>query len=388
MENIMTRRQRLMATLRGEAVDRPAVSFYEIGGFIIDPADTDVYNIYNSPGWQPLLKLADDHTDIIRMMSPVRARSIDPTGSAAGARWQEFFREQTQDDGRTRQTRTRLTVAGRTMTQTTRRQRQTNTVWTVEALLKDAADVEAYLAVPDDALAERIDLGPLEAEQRALGDRGIVMVDSEDPLCAAASLLSMEDYTVLAFTEPALFHRLLEKTARRIHERTAEVSRRFPGRLWRIYGPEYASEPLLPPAMFREYVVRYVEPMIRAIHAHGGYARIHCHGRLKNILDMIAGMGADGLDPIEPPPQGDVELRDVRRRHGRQLVLFGNLEIADIETLPTPRFAEKVKRALDEGTAGRGRGFVLMPSAAPFGREVSALTIRNYETIIRLVETR
>ena len=128
--------------------------------------------------------------------------------------------------------------------------------------------------------------------------------------------------------------------------------------------------------------------MIRAIHAHGGYARIHCHGRLKNILDMIAGMGADGLDPIEPPPQGDVELRDVRRRHGRQLVLFGNLEIADIETLPTPRFAEKVKRALDEGTAGRGRGFVLMPSAAPFGREVSALTIRNYETIIRLVETR
>ena len=109
--------------------------------------------------------------------------------------------------------------------------------------------------------------------------------------------------------------------------------------------------------------------MIRAIHAHGGYARIHCHGRMKNILDMIAGMGADGLDPIEPPPQGDMEFRDVRQRHGRQLVLFGNLEIADIETLPTPRFAEKVKRALDEGTAGAGRGFVLMPSAAPYGRE-------------------
>jgi hypothetical protein len=376
-----------MATLRGEAVDRPAVSLYEIGGFIIDPADSDLYNIYNSPSWQPLLKLADDHTDIIRMMSPVRARSIDPTVSAAGARWHEFFREETQDDGDTRRTRTQLTVAGRTMTQTTRRERQTNTVWTVEHLLKDAGDVKAYLAIPDDAFAERIDIRPLEAEERALGDRGILMVDTEDPLCAAASLLSMEDYTVLAFTEPALFHRLLEKTARRIHERTAEVSRRFPGRLWRIYGPEYASEPFLPPAMFREYVVRYVEPMIRAIHVHGGYARIHCHGRLKNILDMIAGMGADGLDPIEPPPQGDMELRDVRERHGRQLVLFGNLEIADIETLPTRQFTEKVQRALDEGTAGTGRGFVLMPSAAPFGREVSALTMRNYEAIIRLVET-
>ena len=80
---MMTRRERLMATLRGEPVDRPAVSFYEIGGFRIDPADPDPYNIYNSPDWQPLLQLAEEHTDIIRMMSPVRARSIDPTGSAS-----------------------------------------------------------------------------------------------------------------------------------------------------------------------------------------------------------------------------------------------------------------------------------------------------------------
>jgi len=376
-----------MTTLRGEPVDRPAINFYEIGGFQIDPADRDPYNIYNSPSWQPLLRLAADHTDIIRMLSPVRARSIDPTGSAVAAVWHEFFREQTQDDGETRQTRTELTVAGRTMTQTTRRERATNTVWTVEHLLKDAADVEAYLAVPDEAFVERIDMGPLEAAERELGDRGIVMVDSEDPLCAAASLLSMEDYTLLAFSEQALFHRLLEKMARRILPRTIEVGRRFPGRLWRIYGPEYASEPFLPPAMFRDYVVRYVEPMVRAIHAQGGYARIHSHGRLKNILDMIAGMGADGLDPIEPPPQGDMQLRDVRQRHGRQLVLFGNLEIADIETLPTPQFSEKVKQALEEGTAGAGRGFVLMPSAAPFGRDVSALAMRNYETIVRIAET-
>ena len=78
----MTPRERLMATLRGESVDRPPVSFYEIGGFQIDPSDPDPYNIYNAPDWQPLLKLAAEHTDLLRMMSPVRARSFDPTGSA------------------------------------------------------------------------------------------------------------------------------------------------------------------------------------------------------------------------------------------------------------------------------------------------------------------
>jgi len=375
-----------MATLRGEPVDRPPVSFYEIGGFRIDTSDPDPYNVYNSPAWEPLVRLAEQHTDIIRMMSPVRARSIDPTGSATTARWHEFFRVTTQDDGETRITRTELNVAGRTLTEVTKRERQVNTVWTVEHLLKDAADVEAYLAIPDEAFAEHIDTGPLEAEEAALGERGILMVDTEDPLCAAAALFSMEDYTVLAFTEPALFHRLLEKMACRIQPRTAEVSRRFPGRLWRIYGPEYASEPYLPPRLFDEYVCRHVAPMIRSIQAHGGYARVHCHGRLRNILDLIAGMGADGLDPIEPPPQGDMELREVRQRHGRQLVLFGNLEIADIEMLPTPRFAEKVKRALDEGTSGTGRGFVLLPSASPYGRDLSPLTLRNYETMLQLTE--
>jgi uroporphyrinogen-III decarboxylase len=142
----------------------------------------------------------------------------------------------------------------------------------------------------------------------------------------------------------------------------------------------------LPPRLFDEYVVRYVAPMIRDIHAHGGYARIHCHGRLKNILNLIAGMGADALDPIEPLPQGDMTLREVRQSHGRQLVLFGNLEIADIEMLPTPKFSEMVKRALHEGSAGAGRGFVLQPSACPCGRTLSPVTMRNYESMVRLTE--
>ena len=30
-----------------------------------------------------------------------------------------------------------------------------------------------------------------------------------------------------------------------------------------------------------------VDKMVRAIKEHGGFARIHCHGRLRNILDLI-----------------------------------------------------------------------------------------------------
>jgi len=384
---MLSRRERLMATLRGEPVDRPAVCLYEVGGFQVDPSNPDPYNIYNSPDWRPLLQLAEERTDIIRMMSPVRARSIDPTGSATGPVRQEFFQERSWEEDDCRFTRTTVTIAGRIMTQTTRRQRDLDTVWTTEPLLKDTDDLKAYLTIPDEAFAESLDVSPLEAEEARLGHRGIVMIDTEDPLCAAASLFRMEDYTVIALTEPALFHRLLEKMARRIHERTQQVSRLLPGRLWRIYGPEYASPPYLPPRLFNEYVVRYVGPMVRSIQTSGGFARIHAHGRLRDVLDYIAGMASDALDPIEPPPQGDIELRDVRQRYGKQLVLFGNIEIADIESLPPARFEAKVRRALEEGTAGEGRGFVLMPSAAPYGRSITGTTLNNYETMVRLAET-
>ena len=376
-----------MATLQGQPVDRPAVNFYEIGGFKIDPDDPDPYNVYNAPDWRPLLQLAEERTDLIRLMSPVRARSVDPTGSASGTTWQEFFKEESWEQDECRITRTTVTVAGRSMTQTTRRDRDLDTVWTTQHLLKDMDDLKAYLQIPDEAFAETVDVSPLLAEEAELGDRGIVMVDTEDPLCAASALFSMEDYTIIALTESVLFHQLLEKMAKRIHKRTEQISRLFPGRLWRIYGPEYATPPYLPPRLFEEYVVRYVGPMVRMIQEHGGFARIHSHGRLRDVLDHIVAIEPDALDPIEPPPQGDVELSYVRERYGKQLVLFGNIEIADVENLPPDKFEQKVKRALDEGTSGDGRGFVLMPSAAPYGRTISPTTMANYETMVRLAET-
>jgi uroporphyrinogen-III decarboxylase len=165
-----------------------------------------------------------------------------------------------------------------------------------------------------------------------------------------------------------------------------DTSRQFPGHLWRICGSEYASEPFLPPRLYSEYVVRYTKPVVDIIHRYGGFARIHSHGRLKNILPLILAMEPDGLDPIEPPPQGDMRLIDVRRLYGEQIVLFGNIEASELEMLPPRQFERRAVQALREGTAGPGRGFVLMPSSCPYGRQISPDVQTNYETMVRLVK--
>ncbi|MHC4564858.1 MAG: uroporphyrinogen decarboxylase family protein, partial [Planctomycetota bacterium] len=277
-----------------------------------------------------------------------------------------------------------LKIAGRTMTSLTRRSPELDTVWTIEHMLKNIDDLKAWLELPDEVFAEEIDVTGLVEEDEKLAERGIVMVDTEDPICAAASLFSMEDYTVVALTEQRLFHRLLEKLSRHIHARTEKTAVEFPGHLWRIYGPEYAAEPYLPPHLFAEYVVRYTGPMAETIHKHGGFARVHCHGRIAAVLDHIVEMGATAIDPVEPPPQGDVELANVRREYGEKLVLFGNIEYADIENTEPAQFERIVEKSLRDGTQGRGKGFVLMPSAAPIGREVTPRVLANYETMVRL----
>ncbi len=383
----MTGRERLTATLKGEPVDHPPVNFYEIGGFLINPLDPDKYNIYNSPSWQPLLDLAEHHTDIIRMVSPVRAQShLAWAGSDNATIRKQFVEEKVWEEGDSRFTHLTYKIGNRKLTTLSRRDKNLDTVWTLEYLLKNTDDANLFLELPDEIFEEDINIRHLEEQEKLIGDRGIVMVDTEDPIAAVFSLFNMEDFTVFAYTENKLFHRLLEKHARYIYKRTEKTAKEFQGRLWRIYGPEAVTEPFLPPDLFNEYVVRYTGPMVSKIRQYGGIVRIHTHGRIKNVLDYIVGMGADGIDPIEPPPHGDVELKDLRNSYGKQLVLFGNIEIADIEYMPGDKFREVVKRSIADGTSGDGRGFVLMPSASPYGRNISELALRNYEIMVEEAE--
>jgi hypothetical protein len=368
-----------MATLRGEPVDRPAVSFYELNGLDENPSDSDPFNIYSHPSWRPLIELTRDRTDRIVMRGvSFTPTQPDPIESVTESRTEIR-------DGRRYVFQT-LRIGSRTLTSRTRRDPDVNTVWMEEHLLKDTADLKAFLDLPALEPETEVDTGRVLEAEAALGDTGIVMIDTPDPLCLAAYLFDMAEYTVIAMTEPALFHRLVERMAVIVQARTEAVARALPGRLWRIFGPEYASPPYLPPALFREYVVRHDRPMVRAIQQQGGFARLHSHGNIRGILDAITEIGPDALDPLEPPPQGDMELREIREKRGRDWVLFGNLEISDIENLPTAGLEDKVRRALSEGTAGAGRGFVLMPSASPYGRILSDLTLRNYEAIVRIVE--
>ena len=372
----MTNRERLQRTLEGKPVDRPPVCFYEINGYDQDVDDPDEFNIFNDPSWKPLVELATNGTDriVLNRIPAVRKET------------RLFETESFTDENGSAHTIQTLKANGRMLTKRSRRDRDVFTTWTTEHLLKTPEDALAYLSIKTDGKIIEPDFSGFLRCERALGETGLAAFDTCDAICAVASLFSMEDYLVTALTEKALFAKMLEREHERVKERLTAVSKAHPGRMYRIYGPEYASPPYLPPELFEEYVVRYDRELIDIIHASGGFARIHSHGNLSLIIGKIAAMGADGLDPIEPPPQGDMELSDLRREYGRDVALFGNIELSEIETLEREAFENRVRRALAEGMEGPGRGFVLMPSACPIGRKLSDKTLKNYETMARLAK--
>ena len=108
--------------------------------------------------------------------------------------------------------------------------------------------------------------------------------------------------------------------------------------------------------------------------------RIHSHGKISKVIEQFAMLDADGLDPIEPPPDGDMELADVKKLYGKKFCLFGNIELKELEFSSRERIDYLVKKAMY--AAKEGSGFVLMPTAAPINVPLSAKTEENYFQMI------
>ncbi|HEY3378924.1 MAG TPA: uroporphyrinogen decarboxylase family protein [Armatimonadota bacterium] len=356
----MTGRERLLATLQRQPVDRVPISTYELSAF--GTWDWPV----REPSYARLIDEVTERTEALPLWNPTVNTVSEPPEITT---WQE--------DGSTL-TRTTLQTPKGPLTSVTRIMPNIQTTWTIEHLCKTEDDIARYLSLPiQPAPVDTSGFAPLDA---AVGERGLVLCDTGDAIGHAASLFEFGEFTVLAMTEPALIRALCDRE----HERIMHVLRAMLaagcGPLYRIWGPEYCTPPYLPPRAFREFVVPYISEMISLIHAHGCYARVHSHGRVAEVLDLIVATGADALDPVEPPPDGDITLAEVKARYGDQLILFGNMELKYLETETPPEIDARVREMMTEAKAGGG--YVLMPTAAPINIPLSPRTEANYLAFI------
>jgi hypothetical protein len=358
----VTSRERLLAALACQAPDRVPISTYELVGNNTRSFEN------NDPSYARLMQAIREKTDCVCMWNPI-SNAVFLESSYAVDMDVEEFRE-----GNVTVCRKTVRSPKGDIHQTTKVADNVYTTWQTEHWCKSVEDVDRALSVPYEPV--EYDASDYARIKDEVGDNGIVMASLADPLWLAADLMEFGSYTVWAMTETEHFAR----TVAAMHERNMQNLRRMLEvnvvDLYRICGPEYATPPYLPPEFFKRFVVPYVSEMVEVIHGKGGKARFHCHGRIRQVLDMIVETGAGSIDPCEAPPDGDITLSEVKNEIGRRVCIFGNIQLKLLEHGSEEDVDEAVRESMD--AAKHGGGYVIMPTAGPINTPLAKKTEANY----------
>ena len=87
----------------------------------------------------------------------------------------------------------------------------------------------------------------------------------------------------------------------------------------------------------------------------------HTCGAIGDRLDLLEESGTDGIDTLDPPPLGTVELADAKRRVGQRLFIKGNLD--PVGTLLNGSAESCFSAALERIAAAKPGGGYILSSA-------------------------
>ena len=166
-------------------------------------------------------------------------------------------------------------------------------------------------------------------------------------------------------TEQAAMHAFFAAYTDYIVAELERLSRFDVPRYFAQGGLEMAIDPWMSPAMLEEFVRPYDAQINETIHALGGKVRHHCHGRAMNYLEQFSCMGIDGIEPCEPPPQADVDLKKAKELVGERMLLCGNIPSPQFQTMEPAATRELVRQAIRD--AAPGGGFILRPTGGDAG---------------------
>lgn len=116
---------------------------------------------------------------------------------------------------------------------------------------------------------------------------------------------------------------------------------------------------LASPVLAAKYAIPALKKWSRMASDAGLPTMIHSCGKNRALADLIVADTDIGmLNPLEPPPMGDIDLAEVKRTYGRRLSFMGNLHTTDVMLNGSPRLVRQAAVGAMRA-AGSGGGFIL-----------------------------
>jgi len=120
----------------------------------------------------------------------------------------------------------------------------------------------------------------------------------------------------------------------------------------------FAGSDFISPEHYKEFELPYISQIAQTIKDKGKFVYLHTCGHINDRLEMMAESGINGLECLDPPPIGNVELDDAFERIGDKLFIKGNVD--SVNTLlngSDKKIYNDISQRIKTGM--RNRGFIL-----------------------------
>jgi hypothetical protein len=358
----MTRKERMLAAMRRQPVDRVPFSTYNLFPYAGSSHVED-------PTYAPLLRK-------VAQCAGAFAK-INPTPLAYGLVRQHpgLLDRRIEGAGDARLLHTILHTPRGDLTETTRIPENKPGRISKPFITSDA-DIETCLSLPYEP--PEIDMTLARDFYASAGDRAVMGIIFTEPMSAVAELFDFEDFCLRCVTDLPAIRRMEDWAFERCREnlrRTVAACRGLDCIL-HTSGPELCTPPMLPPSLFGRLVTPYLRRLAEIIHDGGLLCGVHCHGRVREVFPELLKTGADLLEPIEPPDQGNITLAELMRQAGGRIGLMGHIQDQEFYTAPPGHMTRKVEE-IARVVNGR-TGYIMSPTGTPFERPCSKIYARNY----------
>ncbi len=117
----------------------------------------------------------------------------------------------------------------------------------------------------------------------------------------------------------------------------------------------FAGGGFISPRQYEQFVLPFEAEVVRRIKAEGVFVYTHTCGDIGDRLELMADTGIDGIDTLDPPPLGSVDLADAKRRVGDRVFFKGNIDPVHtlLERMPQQVYDDAMQR-LKIGSPGSG----------------------------------
>lgn len=203
-------------------------------------------------------------------------------------------------------------------------------------------------------LAGQIDLSPFHTIQPLLPPGMKVVALSGKIFTLSWMLMGFEHFAESLLADPELAADVIRQVAGiQLQALDAVLALPQVAAVWAVDDLAYTQGPMVSPGLLRAHILPWYRQIAARCHARGRMFFFHSDGDLTTLMEDLIDLGVDALHPIDPTA---MDIREVKRRWGDRLCLFGNVDTELLRSGSVAEVGARARELLQQLAPGGGYG--------------------------------